>query len=71
MECVWLGLGISQAGARQYCGGAGKATCHMLLLQGNCLVDASILSGEVLPLLPPSPLSLFSFDLTKHAQPIQ
>lgn len=25
----------------------GRATCDMVLLQGNCLVDESIISGEV------------------------
>jgi len=25
----------------------GKATCDMVLLQGNCLVEESVLSGEV------------------------
>lgn len=27
----------------------GKATCDMVLLQGSCLVEESILSGEVPP----------------------
>lgn len=26
----------------------GKATCDMVLLQGNCLVEESVLSGEVM-----------------------
>lgn len=30
----------------------GKATCDMVLLQGNCLVEESMLSGEVNPCLP-------------------
>ncbi len=31
----------------------GKATCDMVLLQGNCLVEESVLSGEVLTHLKP------------------
>lgn len=31
----------------------GKATCDMVLLQGNCLVEESVLYGEVLPCLKP------------------
>ncbi len=31
----------------------GKATCDMVLLQGNCLVEESVLSGEVLAHLKP------------------
>ena len=41
----------------------GKATCDMVLLQGNCLVEESVLSGEVLPCLKPEPTVAHSWIL--------
>lgn len=37
----------------------GKATCDMVLLQGNCLVEESVLSGEVLAHLKPGHAVVF------------
>ena len=44
----------------------GRATCDMVLIQGSCLVEESMLSGEVLrsppPLPPPSSTLLCCLD---------
>ena len=45
----------------------GKATCDMVLLQGNCLVEESVLSGEVLPCLKPEPTVAHSWILQQMA----
>ena len=48
----------------------GKATCDLVLLQGNCLVEESILSGEVLcsVLVPHIRLVCLHHTWTSHAQ---